>query len=252
MASLKSFLQGVAPILGVSLATLYERQRALVRLGVLPPSTGAGPGSGVPFTAENFAAILISLLASDSLSDVDQSMVALFKAKPKETVSWMVRLERRLSDKPQPAPGSAPSTGSTPAGPPNLPPATTQFYWSKLTPRGKPTFLRDVALVLSGYSVEVEIEVPGASDEDGYCPGYEIAGITGVRVSRVWRGQIAGETGHERTIASYHSAKNRPDRAISITAEIEGDMLARLISFTKDALNQLEGLGQAEEKDDAR
>src|SRR5215831_16940231 len=88
MASLKSFLQGVAPILGVSLATLYERQRALVRLGVLPPSTGAGPGSGVPFTAENFAAILISLLASDSLSDVDQSMVALFKAKQEIPSDW--------------------------------------------------------------------------------------------------------------------------------------------------------------------
>jgi hypothetical protein len=29
-------------------------------------------------------------------------------------------------------------------------------------------------------------------------------------------------------------------------------MLARLISFTRDALSQSEGLGQAEEKDDAR
>ena len=230
MASLKSFLQGVAPILGVSLATLYERQRALVRLGVLPPSTGAGPGSGVPFTAENFAAILISLLASDSLSDVDQSMVALFKAKPETTFDdWSWGRSEKRSDGRLPFP---------------------THFWSELTPRGKPTFLRDVALVLSGYSVEVEIEVPGASDEDGYCPGYEIAGITGVRVSRVWRGQIAGETGHERTIASYHSAKNRPDRAIGITAEIEGDMLDRLISFTKDALSQPEGLGQAEEKDD--
>ena len=227
MASLKSFLQGVAPILGVSLATLYERQRALVRLGVLPPSTGAGPGSGVPFTAENFAAILISLLASDSLSDVDQSMVALFKAKPENTFSWG-RFEKRIYRD-------------------GLPPTS---FWSELTPRGKPTFLRDVALVLSGYSVEVEIEVPGASDEDGYYPGYEIADITGVRVSRVWRGQIVVKVGDSSFFASYHSSKNRPARAISITAEIEGDMLARLISFTKDALSHPEGLGQAEEKDD--
>ena len=246
MASLKSFLQGVAPILGVSLATLYERQRALVRLGVLPPSTGAGPGSGVPFTAENFAAILISLLASDSLSDVDQSMVALFKAKPEYTVSWMVRLERRLSDKPQPAPGSAPSTGSTPARPPNLPPATTQFYWSKLTPRGKPTFLRDVALVLSGYTAKV----PWEEHEEAYELVWTIGDITGVRVSRVWRGQIVVKVGDSSFFASYHSSKNRPARAISITAEIEGDMLDRLISFTKDALSHPEGLGQAEEKDD--
>jgi hypothetical protein len=224
MASLKSFLQGVAPILGVSLPTLYERQRALVRLGVLPPSTGAGPGSGVPFTAENFAAILISLLASDSLSDVDQSMVALFKAKPEKTFSWG-RFEKRSSD------GRPPTD-----------------FWSELTPRGRPTFLRDVALVLSGNTAKVPWEE--------YEPAQSIGDITGVRVSRLWRGQIVGEAGHERSSevssfsTSYYSSKNRPARAISITAEIESDMLDRLISFTKDALSQPEGLGQAEEKDD--
>jgi hypothetical protein len=228
MTSLKSFLQGVAPILGVSLATLYERQRALVRLGVLPPSTGAGPGSGVPFTAENFAAILISLLASDSLSDVDQSMVALFKAKPEKTFSW-VRHEKR-------------SHGG-------LPPTS---FWSELTPRGKPTFLRDVALVLSGYTAKV----PREEHEEAYEPVWYIGDITGVRVSRVWRGQIVVEVGDSSFIASYHSSKNRPARAISITAEIEEDMLNRLISFTKDALSQPKGLdpelGPTEEKDDAR
>jgi hypothetical protein len=220
MASLKSFLQGVAPILGVSLATLYERQRALVRLGVLPPSTGAGPGSGVPFTAENFAAILISLLASDSLSDVDQSMVTLFKAMPEETFTWG-RFEKRSVG------GLFPTS-----------------FWSELPPREEPTFLRDVALVLSGYTAKVPWE-------EGY-----VGHITGIRVSRVWRGQIVAEAGHEHSSdvssfsASYHSSKNRPARAISITAEIEGDMLDRLVSFTKDALSQPEGLRQAEEKDD--
>ena len=222
MASLKSFLQGVAPILGVSLATLYERQRALVRLGVLPPSTGAGPGSGVPFTAENFAAILISLLASDSLSDVDQSMVALFKAKPEKTFSWG-RFEKRSH-------GGRPPTD----------------FWSELTPRGKPTFLRDVALVLSGYTAKV----PWEEHEEAYEPVWYIGDTTGVRVSRVWRGQIVVKVGDSSFFASYHSSKNRPARAISITAEIEGDMLNRLISFTKHALSQPEGLGQAEEKDD--
>ena len=225
MASLKSFLQGVAPILGVSLATLYERQRALVRLGVLPPSTGAGPGSGVPFTAENFAPILISLLASDSLSDVDQSMVALFKAKPEITFDWSWgRFEKR-------------SHGG-------LPPTS---FWSELTPRGKPTFLRDVALVLSGYTAKVPWE---EEHEEAYEPVWNIGDITGVRVSRVWRGQIVVKVGDSSFFASYHSSKNGPARAISITAEIEGDMLDRLISFTKDALSQPEGLGQAEEKDD--
>ena len=227
MASLKSFLQGVAPILGVSLATLYERQRALVRLGVLPPSTGAGPGSGVPFTAENFAAILISLLASDSLSDVDQSMVALFKAKPETTFDdWSWGRSEKRSDGRLPFP---------------------THFWSELTPRGKPTFLRDVALVLSGYTAKVPWE---EEHEEAYEPVWNIGDITGVRVSRVWRGQIVVKVGDSSFFASYHSSKNRPARAISITAEIEGDMLDRLISFTKDALSQPEGLGQAEEKDD--
>ena len=226
MASLKSFLQGVAPILGVSLATLYERQRALVRLGVLPPSTGAGPGSGVPFTAKNFAAILISLLASDSLSDVDQSMVALFKAKPETTSddwSWG-RSEKRSDGRLLPT-----------------------DFWSELTPRGKPTFLRDVALVLSGYTAKV----PWEEHEEAYELVWTIGDITGVRVSRVWRGQIVVKVGDSSFFASYHSSKNRPARAISITAEIEGDMLDRLMSFTKDALSQPEGPGQIEEKDSA-
>jgi len=224
MASLKSFLQGVAPILGVSLATLYERQRALVRLGVLPPSTGAGPGSGVPFTAKNFAAILISILASDSLSDVDQSMVALFKAKPETTFDWSWGRSEKRSD------GRLLPTD----------------FWSELTPRGKPTFLRDVALVLSGYTAKV----PWEEHEEAYELVWTIGDITGVRVSRVWRGQIVVKVGDSSFFASYHSSKNRPARAISITAEIEGDMLDRLISFTKDALSHPEGLGQAEEKDD--
>jgi hypothetical protein len=149
-------------------------------------------------------------------------MVALFKAKPENTFSW-ARFEER-SD-----------LLSHPTG-----------FWSKLTPRGKPTFLRDVALVLSGYTAEVPWD-------------QSIGAITGVRVSRIWRGQIVGEAGHEHSeddvssfSASYHSSKYRPARAISITAEIEGEMLDRLISFTERALSQPEGLGQVEEKDDAR
>jgi hypothetical protein len=82
MAGLKSFLYGVAPILGVSPAALYERQRALVNIGVLETTAGRGPGSGVPFTAENVAAILISLLAAGSLSKVDKCVVDLCRAPP--------------------------------------------------------------------------------------------------------------------------------------------------------------------------
>ncbi|MBR1155893.1 hypothetical protein [Bradyrhizobium sp. JYMT SZCCT0428] len=82
MAGLKSFLLAVAPLLGVTSAALYERQRALVALGALKSAPGRGPGSGVPLTAENFAAILISVLATENLSDVDKRVVSLINAPP--------------------------------------------------------------------------------------------------------------------------------------------------------------------------
>lgn len=80
MAGLKSFLLAVAPLLGVTSAALYERQRALVTLGALKSAAGRGPGSGVPLTPENFAAILISVLATENLSDVDKRVVSLINA----------------------------------------------------------------------------------------------------------------------------------------------------------------------------
>jgi hypothetical protein len=113
MASLKSFLFGVAPVIGITGAALYERQRALVSLGLLKTTVGRGPGSGVPFSAQNFAAVLISVLAARSLSEVDQYVVDLCKATP---------------------------DGTLPFGP-------GRRYWEKL---GKPTFLTDVGRVLAG------------------------------------------------------------------------------------------------------
>jgi hypothetical protein len=113
MASLKSFLSGVAPILEVTPAALYERQRALVSLGVLEPIEGRGRGSGVPFTADNFAAVLISMLATDSLSEVDERVVHLINAIP---------------------------GGAVTIGP-------ARMRWQKL---GKPTFLTEVGRVLAG------------------------------------------------------------------------------------------------------
>src|SRR5262245_2622056 len=88
MAGLKSFLQGAAPILGISPAALYERQRALVNIGVLETTIGRGPGSGVPFTVDNFAAILISLLAAESLSKVDECVADLCRAPPKTSNTY--------------------------------------------------------------------------------------------------------------------------------------------------------------------
>src|SRR5271166_4852624 len=118
MASLKSFLYGVAPILGTTGATLYERQRALVNLGVLKSAPGRGPGSGVPLTSESFAAVLISLLATDNLSEVDQRVVAICNAKPEGAT-------RRPSDE--------------------------HVRWVRI---GKPTFQSEVAKVLSGQEAQ--------------------------------------------------------------------------------------------------
>jgi hypothetical protein len=81
MASLKALLPRLAPIIGMSVDALYERQRALVRHGVLRPVAGRGPGSGVEFSADSVAALLISIGATDSLSEVDGRIVGYCEAK---------------------------------------------------------------------------------------------------------------------------------------------------------------------------
>lgn len=82
MASLKSFLYGLAPLLDMTGAALYERQRALTALGALDATPGRGPGSGVPLTPDNIAAVVISVLAAENLSEVDKTVVDLMKARP--------------------------------------------------------------------------------------------------------------------------------------------------------------------------
>jgi hypothetical protein len=80
MPSLKSFLPKLSECLSVSPAALYERQRALVRLGILTGKEGRGPGSGVKLAADSLAALLASLLVTDNLSDVDDRVSLLLKA----------------------------------------------------------------------------------------------------------------------------------------------------------------------------
>jgi len=94
MASLKSFLFGLAPIIGMTGAALYERQRALVNLGALEAAPGRGPGSGVPVTADNIAAVIISVLAAETLSQVDETVAALCDATPRA-----LRNERAFREK---------------------------------------------------------------------------------------------------------------------------------------------------------
>jgi hypothetical protein len=82
MKSLKSFLPQISGFLNTTPAALYERQRQLVRLGILTAEKGHGPGSGVKLSADSVAALLVALLATDNLSDTDDRILRLLASKP--------------------------------------------------------------------------------------------------------------------------------------------------------------------------
>jgi hypothetical protein len=82
--SLKSYSVELADYLSITPLAVYERQRALVRLGVLESIEGRGPHSGVRATPNAVAVILIGTLLADNLSEIDQRVVRLLNAKPTE------------------------------------------------------------------------------------------------------------------------------------------------------------------------
>lgn len=189
MSSLKSFLYAISPLLGVSFAALYERQRALVKLELLSVEPGRGPGSGVPLSADNVAAMIICVLATDGLSEVDQRVIELCKATP------------------------------------NIHTAMERMVWTK---SGKPTFRSEVARLLAGEPLQ-----------SGSTPRH----YRGIRVSRCWRGQIVHGISALQSKDFFVGEDGPwvPSGAISITAEIESDMLAKLILYTRGALSQVAG-----------
>ena len=69
MIGLKTYLPQIAPLLGMSAEMAYERQRALVREGLLKPRPGRGPGSGVSADEDSLAVLLISVLSHDLLTE---------------------------------------------------------------------------------------------------------------------------------------------------------------------------------------
>jgi len=79
--SLKSAIPQLARELGMTPAALYERQRGLVRAGLLQQRPGRGPGSGVPASAKSVAMLLISLLATGSLSEVEEQTKVIANLK---------------------------------------------------------------------------------------------------------------------------------------------------------------------------
>ena len=72
MISLKGFIPQLSAQLGTTPNALYERQRALVRGGLLDPLGGRGPGSGVRASAETVAMLLIAELATENLSETER------------------------------------------------------------------------------------------------------------------------------------------------------------------------------------
>jgi hypothetical protein len=69
MIGLKTYLTQIAPLLGMSAEMAYERQRALVREGILKLRPGRGPGSGVSADEDSLAVLLISILSHDLLTE---------------------------------------------------------------------------------------------------------------------------------------------------------------------------------------
>jgi hypothetical protein len=83
VTSLKTFIPTLAAALDMKPAAIYERQRALMRAGLLKVRPGKGPGSGVLADAESLAMLLISL-ATPSLSEVERQTKALAGLKSRK------------------------------------------------------------------------------------------------------------------------------------------------------------------------
>jgi DNA-binding Lrp family transcriptional regulator len=97
MIGLKAFIPQLSKALNISETALYERQRALVRAGLLEHTGGRGPGSGVRLSAEAVAMMLIAVLATDSLSETEAATRLLAKAKRGRGPAYK-KFERSLGD----------------------------------------------------------------------------------------------------------------------------------------------------------
>ncbi|WMT78851.1 hypothetical protein [Bradyrhizobium sp. Ash2021] len=81
MSSLKQFIPVLSEIFfNLSEHALYERQRELMRAGLLSPIPGRGPGSGVPLNSDSVAMLMVAALATDNLSEVGNATKILIGA----------------------------------------------------------------------------------------------------------------------------------------------------------------------------
>jgi hypothetical protein len=95
MFGLKWFIPHLSDLLHLTKPALYGRQRALVRAGLLKSRVGRGPGSGVELSAGSVAMLLVAVLATDNLSEVEEKTP--FIANLKRTDKKGVRKAETLS-----------------------------------------------------------------------------------------------------------------------------------------------------------
>lgn len=92
MRSLTSLTPALAPIFSLTEKGLYERQKSLVRMKMLPTPQGRGRGSGAEATPENVALLIIAVMATDRQSDADGIIRKLASARyadgKKERCPW--------------------------------------------------------------------------------------------------------------------------------------------------------------------
>jgi hypothetical protein len=81
MTSLKAFAPVLARALGLTPAAIYERQRALIRANVLPAPERRGRGHGLDANAETVAWMIIAAMATDNLSETDDRVQKLARAR---------------------------------------------------------------------------------------------------------------------------------------------------------------------------
>jgi len=81
MPSLQASIVPLSKILRLNPHALYERQLALMRVGLLKRKPGRGPGSGTPLSPETVSVLLISMLATDRIEDSAEATSALCDAR---------------------------------------------------------------------------------------------------------------------------------------------------------------------------
>jgi hypothetical protein len=80
-ASLTSVLPALAPSFGLTPQALYERKRALIKLGMLPSPQGRGRRGGAAAAPDTIALLLIAVMVTGSLSEMDGRVKKLAAAR---------------------------------------------------------------------------------------------------------------------------------------------------------------------------